>query len=483
MGWACIVSGGLPQGARLILLQPVIIRAAARPGASRRARLALAQTLRLRLAQHRRTTVSLWVCTGLLVWTTSPLQLFLSGVDPAAPAAAQGATPLYRYARYASVLVPLALMIARRGPALRLVRAGWPLLGFLAYAAASLAWSQDRAASVQGLLAGAPTLAAAFAVALTLRPGRLAQVLLTVLAACALGSLLAVVCLPHFAITGPHDALGASAPGDWRGVYGHKNTLGHVAGLAVAGLATRGGRLVRPQALRWAGLVAAVACLVGARSMSGVMLAAVLPVIDQLIRPRGLARLAIAGFAAAASAGAFAGRALILAAGLAALGRDATLSGRTAIWRAAADLAPRHALAGWGLNYSVSPEVAARLTALFGVNHVHNALLDVFINLGGAGVALLGLAVAGALWAGARGRTPAASAPRATLGLLAAGWLLSGLTEDMAVRADGPVALFGLCALFGLYALGASRRSFRRPGFRFRPAWAAPLRPPRLPAS
>ncbi len=130
----------------------------------------------------------------------------------------------------------------------------------------------------------------------------------------------------------------------------------------------------------------------------------------------------------------------------------------------------------------MSPEVAARLTVLFGVNHVHNALLDVFINLGGAGVGLLILAVGAALLAGARSRTPAASAPRATLALLAAGWMLSGLTEDMAVRAEGPVALLGLCALFGLYALRAERRSFRRPVFGFNTAWAAPLRAPRLPA-
>ncbi len=185
------------------------------------------------------------------------------------------------------------------------------------------------------------------------------------------------------------------------------------------------------------------------------------------------------GFALAALAAAFASRALILAAGLAALGRDTTLSGRTAIWRAAEALVRQRLLCGWGLNYSVSPEVAARLTALFGVNHVHNALLDVVMNLGLPGAALLALAVAGALAIRRRpGRNAAAA--RSVLVLLTAGWLLSGLTEDMAVRADGPIAEIGLCALFGLYGLHAGRASFRRPRFAFRPAWRAPLRPPRL---
>ncbi|WP_174302043.1 O-antigen ligase family protein, partial [Caulobacter sp. S45] len=205
-------------------------------------------------------------------------------------------------------------------------------------------------------------------------------------------------------------------------------------------------------------------------------LAAALPVLDQLgLRVRGSSRLALAGFAAAglalsALAAAFAGRAMILAAGLATLGRDVTLSGRTALWRAAADLVRRHWLGGWGLNYSVSPEVAARLTALFGVNHVHNALLDVTVNLGGLGAALLVLAVAGAVaatWPPARSEALA----RGVLLLLAAGWLLSGLSEDMAVRAEGPVAQFGLCALFGLYGFRADRYRCRRPSVGHKAAW------------
>ena len=338
-------------------------------------------------------------------------------------------------------------------------------------------------ASVQGLLAGLPTVVTAAALAVALRPGRVAQVLLQALAVAVLGSMAAALLLPHYGVAGPHDVMGASRPGDWRGLYGHKNTLGHVAGLAVGALASRSGRLVRPSRLRWAALGAAIVCVAASRSASGLVLAAALPVLDQLrARFRGPGRLALAGFALAAMAVTFAARAVILAAGLAALGRDATLSGRTAIWRAADELVRRRLLRGWGLNYSVSPEVAARLTALFGVNHVHSALLDVVINLGLLGALLLGLAVVGALAIGRRpGRGDAAA--RRALALLTAGWLLSGLTEDMAVRTEGPVAQFGLCALFGLYGLRAGRAAFRRPAFGFHPAWQAPLRAPRLRAA
>ena len=468
------------RGARRILLQPIIIRATAEKGAPRRPRLALVRSVRLRLAAERRAASQLWAWTALVVTMTSPLQLFLSHVDPASPAAAQDATPLYRYARYACALIPLAILLRRREAAWRLTRAAWPLLGLLAYAALSWTWSQDRTASVQGLLTGLPTVVTAAALTTALRPGRVAQVLLQALAVAVLGSVAAVLLLPHYGVAGLHDVMGASTPGDWRGLYGHKNTLGHVAGLAVGALASRSRRLVRPSRLRWAALGAAVVCVVASRSVSGLVLAGALPVLDQLrARFRGPGRLALAGFAVAAMAVAFAGRAMILAAGLAALGRDATLSGRTAIWRAADELVRQRLLRGWGLNYSVSPEVAARLTALFGVNHVHSALLDVVINLGLLGALLLGLAVAGALAIGSRpGRGEAAA--RSALALLMVGWLLSGLTEDMAVRPEGPMALFGLCALFGLYGLRAGRASFRRPRFGFQPAWQAPLRPPRL---
>ena len=162
------------------------------------------------------------------------------------------------------------------------------------------------------------------------------------------------------------------------------------------------------------------------------------------------------------------------------LGRDATLSGRTEIWRAATRLLRERPVLGWGLDYSASPDVTGRLTALFGVNHVHNAALDVFLNLGGLGVGLWGAAVAGALVGAARRSRAGPAGARHLLGLLAVGWLLSGLTEDMGVRTTGPMAEIGAGALWSLYALRAGRRSFRRPVWRFEPAWAAPLRPPRL---
>ena len=89
-------------------------------------------------------------------------------------------------------------------------------------------------------------------------------------------------------------------------------------------------------------------------------------------------------------------------------------------------------------------------------------------------------AVAGALFSVARPSQTGSAGARHLLGLLAVGWLLSGLTEDMGVRTTGPVAEIGAGALWSLYALRAGRRSFRRPVWRFEPAWAAPLRPPRL---
>ena len=455
------------------------MRISGRPGVPRTALLALARRIGGRVAARRRAALQMWLWAALALWMTSPLESFLSGVDPSAPVPVSG-SPVYRYAHDACVLIPVLALLAHGEAALRLARSAWPLLLFLGYAALSVTWSADRTTSLQALVTALPLAACAAVLPLALRPGRVAQALLQALALAAIGSVLAALLIPHFAVAGVHDVVGASAPGDWRGLYVHKNTLGHTAGLSAAALLSRGGRLLRPRPLRWIGLAAALLCVAMARSASGLALAAGLPLLAMLTRPRGPARGALAGFLMALAASAFAARAVILAAGLAVLGRDATLSGRTEIWRTAMVLLRERPVLGWGLDYSASPDVTGRLTALFGVDHVHNAALDVFLNLGAVGMALWIAAAAGALLGSAGPSRAGSAAARGVFGLLAVGWLLSGLTEDMGVRTTGPMAEIGAGALWSLYALRAGRRSFRRPAWRFEPAWTAPLRPPRL---
>lgn len=476
-------AGGLPQGAG-ILLQPLAIRLPRAPGVSRRRRLWAAARLRARLQDRRHAARETWAWALLLLWLTSPLETLLSGIDPGAPATAAGA-PLYRYAQYAALLLPAAALLQRGDAAWRLARSGWPLVGLAAYAALSIAWSGDPAVSARSLAAAAPLWTAAAAMAVTLRPARAAQAILCALACACLASLAAVVGLPRFAVTGAHDMVGAGAPGAWRGLYLHKNVLGHVAGLAAGALGSRGGRLVRPAALRWGGLGAALACVAMSRSAAGLVLAAALPLLAAAPRLRGAAALATAGFGAGALAVACAAHALLAAAALAALGRDPTLSGRTAIWRTARELIARRPLFGGGLDLSVSPATAARLQAQFGVNHLHNAGLDILLNFGAAGFALWAAAVWSALALstqayGAERRAGVSDAARRTLRLLVLGWLASGLVEDMGVRTQGPMAAVGAAALCSLYGLGAGRRAFRRPAWRFEAARRAPIRPPRL---
>lgn len=448
-------------------------------GVPRRRLLQFAAALRGALARQRRAQLETWGWSLVLFWMTSPLQSYLSGVDPAAPAAAAG-TPLYRDGHYAVLPLAAASLLAHREAAWRLARSAWPALLFLGYAAASLLWSEDRRASLEAMAGAAPVLGTAAAMAASLRPARTAQAVLIVLALIPLASVAAAMALPRYAITQPHDLLGAATPGVWRGLYVHKNVLGHVAGLAAAALGSRRcGRLLQSPALRWSGFAAAAACLLLSRSAGGVVLAAGLSLGLAAGRPRGRWRAALFGFGAAGLCLAAAVHAVLTETLLSALGRDDTLSGRTDIWRWALDLAGRRPVAGWGLNYSASPALRMELISAFGVDHVHNAALDVLLNLGAVGLVLWAAMVAAAFRkGGCEGAAPRAA--RTALALIAAGWLASGLTEDMGVRTEGPMAAIGACALWGLCGVGAGRRSFRRPVWRFLSARRAPVRPPRL---
>ena len=166
------------------------MRICGRPGVPRSALLALARRVSGRVAARRRAALQTWLWAALALWMTSPLESFLSGVDPSAPAPASG-SPVYRYAHDACMLIPALAVLAHGEAALRLARSAWPLLAFLGYAALSVTWSVDRTTSLQALLTALPLAACAAAPGLSLRPGRAAQALLQALVLAVVGSVLA----------------------------------------------------------------------------------------------------------------------------------------------------------------------------------------------------------------------------------------------------------------------------------------------------
>jgi exopolysaccharide production protein ExoQ len=383
-----------------------------------------------------------WPWAALLLVLTSPL-----AAGGSADLGPDTGSTAYRYLRDATLFISAAALALHGERAGRVLRAAWPLVLFGGYAAASLAWSDDLLASRRALAAGLPLWMAAAAASVALGRNTAAALLGAMALAC-LGSVGAALLLPERGLTGVHDLAGAGAAGSWRGLYLHKNVLGHVAGLTAGALGGRYGRLIGPGPLRWVCLAAAVACTALSRSAAGLALALALPLLARapwrwaVAALTGLAALA-QGWAVLAPSGGPGGGATLL-------GRDMSFSGRTDIWRAGWSAAAERPVFGRGLDGAIAPDFATELAGRFGVNHVHSAGLDILLALGGAGLGLAALAVWRAL---AAGGPPSSGAERGLLRLLVLGWLASGLVEDMAVRPEGPLALIGATALWGLFGL------------------------------
>ena len=82
------------------------------------------------------------------------------------------------------------------------------------------------------------------------------------------------------------------------------------------------------------------------------------------------------------------------ASGANALGRDATLTGRTNIWAAVIPMAPNPLVGAGFESFWLSPRVHERLAKLFPglpLNEAHNGYIEVYLELGWVGLGLIGL--------------------------------------------------------------------------------------------
>ncbi len=193
--------------------------------------------------------------------------------------------------------------------------------------------------------------------------------------------------------------------GDWQGILGQKNLLGKA--MAVGMIVLWSAKGVLPRVVRMAGLsLCALVMLMSGSRAAPVVLAALLLLVPgyRILRTRLPTLIPLAIVFLAMGAGL-----VFLAAGnssllLAFLGRDATLTRRTEIWAAVWSAISSHMALGYGFSgfwagiHGESARVAARLG--FVARHAHNGFLDLWLELGIAGLLLF---VAGYLQAVSNG--------------------------------------------------------------------------------
>jgi len=361
-----------------------------------------------------------------------------------------------------AMVVAAVVVVVRHPPRLRTLPRLLAL--WLAFAVASIAWSQYPAASAIGTGATLATTVGALAVTVSLpwplivtalgRALRL-HVVLSLLFEVVVGAFVRQPVCPVYldCSGGVPDAFFWSRAelftgGRIQGLQGNSNILAVLALLAlVVTLAEASSRSISRSTAR-VGVVSAVLALLLTRSATvaacAVAVALVLALAVVVRRTAPPRRPRVYGLAGAVLV--VAALAVVLARGplLALAGRSGDLTGRTDIWAAVVDLAVQHPVVGWGwVSYWIPiAEPFRDLAERNGVVYLqaHDAYLDVWFQLGAVGLALFLLVVVGVAlrawsWATDRrvlgvGRVAPWSALDLLPVLLLTALLVHGLTES-----------------------------------------------------
>jgi exopolysaccharide production protein ExoQ len=366
----------------------------------------------------------LWIVWGIF-WP--PLSYFRKGT--ALPLDASDPSNTVAYGVFAAFL--LVVSIVRRDEMLRGLRSAWPVFTLVALAYLSAFWAEVP----DLVLRRATTLAITtlFAVYLIVRfeMGRLVAVLVKFNAIAVVGSF-AIAALAHPLV------LNASIdyPTAWRGVYSSKNTLGGMSalGILIAVYALRqgyGSRLIAAAVIP--GNLALLYLSQSATPLLLLLATAYVVVTASAFRQRN-------------AAGSAMGVALVLigilgiglivtqwADVLSALGRSATLTGRTRIWQMSLDNIAQRPWLGYGFGAFWRPaEFEARTMwqiLHWVVPHAHNLWLEIGLELGIVGMTGVTLVLLAAFYRAIRVLTaPAARHVVFCLALLTA-IVIGNLTE------------------------------------------------------
>lgn len=308
--------------------------------------------------------------------------LFADAADPEASSVLRLIWPPV----YAATLV---LMLARPGAVLRHLGAAWPILALVALAMASTSWSVDPAITLRRSIALVFTTLFGIWLASAFSWRDLLRVVASSFAVLAIFSFLAGALVPGFGVM--HEI----HPGAWKGLWWEKNTLGAMMAWGLLAFIAAGA-LDRRHAWIWRALIPLALALVLLSTSKTALLASLVaiagPVAIALAR-KGFGFAALTVFGAILALGAL-GFALAIGPGviLEALGRDATLTGRTDIWAVLVRLIAEQPWTGFGYGAfwqtDGGPVHWVRLETAWDVPTAHNAWIETALALGLPGLAL-----------------------------------------------------------------------------------------------
>lgn len=286
------------------------------------------------------------------------------------------------------------LLLAKNRHVAAILRRAWPVLLLPLLAMVSVAWSPEPMLSLRRALAFAGTTVFGLSLGAAYPAKDLIGLVVRGLTLACFCSIALVIVDPRHGVHQASDAVQAVHAGMWRGIFGHRNTLGLWASLAL-GTILFFGRYGLARKVSWAlGLTIAIVCLVGANSGAGyatfacmvVTTASLLFVAQRPSEQRVFFSLSIVLIALISSL--FANELITLA--LEILGKQRDLTGRTLLWYYILQMADEGSSV-FGSGYftgflSVDAAIGSITNQRFG--SAHNGYLETFIYLGYFGLLL-----------------------------------------------------------------------------------------------
>jgi len=302
------------------------------------------------------------------------------------------ATLLSALAVYA---IAFCLAARRPGAMLDTILNDWLLLLIFALPVLSVLWSVDPGTSARRVVALLMTGIYCVYIARRLSPDEFLRYLLWALFAGGVASI-------AYTLLDPRQAIEQSAinNGSWKGVYGHKAVLGRIGAIAVVVAVYVRPRRIHEHALRWATIAIFLFLALQSQSRaSWLMLLGgfAFMFLMMVLRNRRLSSGIKLSVAIALGLAVLAAAAANFESVLAAFGRDDTFSGRTSLWEGAVAVGgAHHPVLGAGYRAFWTATGAAEVrNYILGwarlPGHGHNGYLDVWLELGWAGVAVFAL--------------------------------------------------------------------------------------------
>ena len=337
-----------------------------------------------------------WLFAGYsILFLTGGLTRLLSGGLPE-ELARQTSSPLVQLSGllvYAGALAFIALRLPRYWP--MMVR-NLALFAPVLFAIASTYWSLDPEITLRRSIALFGTTALGLYVALRFDLREIATLLFVCLAVVVGASFVVAILLPGFGVHQASDASSGWHAGLWRGLYWHKNSLGPIACLQVVITLA----LWRSIPYAWPvklGMVA-VATIVVVRSGSAqavlqlIVLTTLILAHHQFSRLSLMARIAIIAVAAMVAFPLLVFQDDVERFALGLLGRDSTLSSRTFIWHAAilGGMQQPYLGSGYEVGWFGGASLIAQQLYYYDLAQAHNGFLQIWLDLGFVGAALIG---------------------------------------------------------------------------------------------